>query len=111
MIRCSTPDSTSPATAMLALAATRFVCVGVLFELLLRRRGAPEAMVREDRWVFVVSALLGYTLYQGAFILALGSKEAAFTWPAAVVLVDIARGRPLGATLRALAPAAALAAS
>ena len=55
----------------LALAATRFVCVGVLFELLLRRRGAPEAMAREDRRVFVVSALLGYTLYQGAFILAL----------------------------------------
>ncbi len=45
----------------------------------------------------------------GAFVLALGSKEAAFTWPAAVVLVDVARGRPLGATLRALAPAAALA--
>ncbi|MDF1552432.1 MAG: DMT family transporter [Deferrisomatales bacterium] len=55
----------------LALAATRFVCVGVLFELLLRRRGAPEAMAREDRGAFVASALLGYTLYQGAFILAL----------------------------------------
>ncbi len=55
----------------LALAATRFVCVGVLFELLLRRRGVHESMAREDRRVFVVSALLGYTLYQGAFILAL----------------------------------------
>jgi drug/metabolite transporter (DMT)-like permease len=60
----------------LALAATRFVCVGVLFELLLRQRGAREAVAREDRRVFVVSALLGYTLYQGLFILALHHSTA-----------------------------------
>ena len=72
----------------LALAATRFVCVGVLFELLLRRRGDPEAMAPGDRPAFAVSALLGYTLYQGAFILSLHHSTAFSTARPRLALVD-----------------------
>ncbi len=55
----------------LALAALRFVGIAALFELLLRARRVEGRIARADRKAFVLSALVGYTLYQGLFILGL----------------------------------------
>ena len=55
----------------LALAALRFMGIAVLFEILLRFKGVEGRLDRADRKAFVGSALVGYTLYQGLFILGL----------------------------------------
>ncbi|GAB4273379.1 MAG: DMT family transporter [Deferrisomatales bacterium] len=55
----------------LALAALRFVGIAALFELLLRARRVEGRLAPADRRTFVLSALVGYTLYQGFFILGL----------------------------------------
>ncbi len=60
----------------LALAAVRFVLVAALFEALLRVRGVRARVAPEDRVRFLVSAVLGYTLYQGLFVLGLDRTTA-----------------------------------
>lgn len=60
----------------MALAATRFVLVAATLEVLLRWRGRGERLARRDWRPFLVSAVFGYTLYQGAFILGLNRSTA-----------------------------------
>ncbi len=62
----------------LALAAARFACIAVVFEGLLRARGVRERIAPGDRRAFLVSALAGYTLYQGLFVVGL-SRTSAFS--------------------------------
>ncbi len=59
-----------------ALAAVRFGSIAALFEALLRLRGGGERIAPADRRAFALSALAGYTLYQGLFVVGLSQTSA-----------------------------------